>query len=89
MVGKEVIRSRAAPIGISVTVSTGSEDFAGLGCKTFKSPFLSSVQPGMRRAFALSSSGAVSGVNGWAGSGPAPRTSSNEPAGVAASSTRP
>jgi len=32
MTGNDAIRSLAAPIGMSATVSTGSLDFAGLGC---------------------------------------------------------
>ena len=69
--GKAVMRSRAAPMGISVTVSTGSSDFTGLGWSLPTRPSESCFQAGIRLASARSSMGAVSGVNGCAGSGAA------------------
>src|SRR5205823_10073109 len=45
IVGKAVIRSRAAPIGIRVMVSSGSSERTGLGRSLPTRPFLSSVQP--------------------------------------------
>ena len=62
--GNALTRSLAHPIGISVTVSTGSPEATGLGCSAWTSPVLSVVHAGIFRAFATSSIGALSGVNG-------------------------
>ena len=51
--GKAVMRSRAAPMGISVTVSVGSSDFTGLGCSLPTRPSESCFHAGMRFAFDL------------------------------------
>ena len=87
--GKAVSRSRAAPMGISVTVSTGSSERTGLGCNTATKPRASSVHWGIFRALAFSSRGTASGVKGCPGSVPARRTSAKELAGDCSSSTRP
>ncbi len=69
-VGNAVIRSRAAPIGISVTVSTGAALRAGDACSGVTTSWSSAVHSAIFRADAVILTGAVSGVNGFDGSVP-------------------
>src|ERR1035437_9533344 len=48
--GKVEMRNRAAPIGISVTVSVGWSDFTGLGCNLPTRPSASCFHAGIRFA---------------------------------------
>src|SRR5215471_12641382 len=86
MTGKEVIRKRAAPMGIKLTVSTGSADLTGLGWSLPTNPFQSWVQAGTLLAWTFSSRGTVSGLKGCCGSGPGFLESSKDLAGSAESS---
>src|SRR5260370_33068651 len=67
--GKAVIRNRAAPIGMSVTFSTGSSDFTGLGCSLPTSLCPSCFQAAIFLTLARNSDGAFSGWNGWLANG--------------------
>src|SRR5262245_4466974 len=51
--GKALMRNRAAPIGISVTVSSGAAERAGLGCSVLASPKRSSCHSEILRAWVL------------------------------------
>ena len=62
--GNELMRKRAAPIGINSISSAGSVDFTGLGCSSPARPYWSIVHCGMRFPFALITIGAASTVNG-------------------------
>ncbi|GGS52290.1 hypothetical protein GCM10010221_59200 [Streptomyces parvus] len=64
VVGNDVFRSLAAPIGTSVTSSTGSVERAGLGWRGATTCSSSAVHSGMRRARAVIVSGVPSSVNG-------------------------
>src|SRR4051812_2208151 len=66
MTGKELIRRRAAPMGINVTDSSGSSDLTGLSWSLPTMPVESGFQLGMRRALTVRVMGGFSGVNGWA-----------------------
>src|SRR5439155_6082014 len=65
--GKAETRSRAAPIGINVTVSTAASDFTGLAGNLPTSPCRSCCQPATVLALARRRIGTVSGANGWPG----------------------
>ncbi len=62
--GKAVMRSRAAPIGTRVTVSTGASLRAGPGCRGATTRSSSAIHCSMRRASAVMRTGTVSWVNG-------------------------
>ena len=64
-VGKDVIRSRAAPIGTRVTSSTGWVLRAGLRCSGATTWSSSALHSGMRRARAVMTSGVPSRVKGF------------------------
>ncbi len=70
VVGKAVIRSRAAPIGIRVTVSTGAVLRAGLSWSGVTTCWLSACHCSIRRAGAVILTGVPSRVKGLAASGP-------------------
>ena len=88
-VGKEVIRSRAAPIGTSVTSSTGSALRAGLSWSGAPTCSLSAFHSGIRRARAVRLSGVPSSVNGLSPAARPFRRVRTDAAGFSASSTRP
>src|SRR5690349_19055255 len=67
--GNDVMRRRAAPIGMRVTDSSDSIDLTGLGWSLPTRPSLSICQAGILRALANSAIGQVSGVNGSLGKG--------------------
>ena len=83
------MRNRAAPIGISGSVSTASSEYVGLGCSLPTIPNLSRCHAGICRAFACSSMGVVVGVNGLSGNGPFFRTTLKERAGFFSFNTSP
>ena len=87
--GKAAIRSRAAPIGMRVTVSMGWSDFTGLSCSGATRPNRSSCHWGIRLAFAFMLMGTRVGRERHVGPGPVPLTTWNEEAGPSGSSTRP
>ncbi len=89
MVGKADIRKRAAPIGTSVTVSSGWSEMTGLSGKVATSPYWSSVHWGILRAFAVSASGTSSSVKGKSLAGQGRFSILNEPAGSRASNSSP
>ena len=83
------IRSRAAPMGMSVIVSSASRERAGLCCSGPTSAVRSIVHAGIFRAVARNSMGAVWAVKGCSASGTFLRITANDLAGVFTSSTRP
>ena len=72
MTGKAVMRKRAAPIGIKVTVSTGWVDITGCATTSLTAPRGSSVQLGILRAEVVSLIGVASLRNGWSSAGQVP-----------------
>ena len=88
MTGKAAIRSRAQPMGIRVTVSTGSSDWMGLSAIGPTSPRRSSSHSPILFALARSSIGATAASNGCP-MGIGRLTSSKDEAGSFLSSTRP
>ena len=86
--GKAVMRRRAAPIGISVIVSTGSVVLAGLFWSLPGRPMPVSVQTGSFLALARISTGAPSCVNTMLDAGHGLVTTSNADAGFFASNAR-
>src|SRR5262245_56975508 len=75
--GNALMRNRAAPIGINVTVSSGALDRAGLGCSGLTRPKRSICHSGILRAWALMWIGAAAGVNGCGAIAPGVRITSS------------
>ncbi len=80
VVGKAAIRSRAAPIGIRVTVSTAAVLRAGDAWSGVTTCWLSACHSAIRRAGAVMCTGVLSRVKGSAGSGPPARPKAVAPA---------
>src|SRR5678815_3504996 len=83
------MRNRAAPIGMSVTVSVFSEDFTGLGWSVPTMANLSACQFVIFFALPLIVIGVVSAVNGFFVTEPHLRFTSNEESGLVSSKRSP